>query len=68
VAIRHYLQRGCDRGWIGIDAADDVVVLVEGIQEGAVAAVDFEDTRAGTDVEGLGNVLSEREKSRAICQ
>ena len=55
----HRRDRLLDRAGIAVDAADDVAVGVEGEEELAVAAVDLEDTRAGTDVEGLGDVLRE---------
>ena len=42
---------------IGVDAADDVAVQVQRVEELAAAAVDFEDPRAGADIKGLGDVL-----------
>ena len=53
----HGRDRRLDRAGIGVDAADDVAVLVEREEELAAAAIDLEDTRAGTDIKGLGDVL-----------
>lgn len=60
-SIRHLLARGLDRSVIRVAAADDVAVIVEGDEQVANAAVHLEDTRAGTDVERLGQVFSEGE-------
>ena len=59
-AVRHGRDRLLDRVRIAVDAADDVAVLVEREEKLAAAAIDFEDTRAGTDIEGLGDVLGKR--------
>ena len=62
-AVRHGGNRFLDRLRIAVAAADDVAVLVERQEKLTAAAVDFEDTRVGTDIKGLGYVLRELQQS-----
>ena len=59
MSCRHLVEGALNRRGLDIDAAHDVTILVKGQQERAVAAIDLEHTRAGTDIERLGDVLSE---------